>query len=464
MQVDIQMVITQGDQKTTHDVLCFEREELSIETLGLTLKESKAMTAEIQKKMIEAQVKDYLSNHMDCTQCGKLRLIKSYHNITCRTLFGKIHLKCPRLFECLCENKQALSLSPLTKALVSRSTPDLIYMESKWASLMSYGVTAAMLEDVFPIKVSSSSVYNTAMKVATRLEQELPAERHMYIEGSQRTWNELPRPGLPLTVGIDGGYVHAREGNNRKAGWFEVIVGKSLQEEHASKRFGYVSTYDTKSKRRLHEMLKEQGLQMNQEITFLTDGGDTVRDLPFYLSPRSEHILDWFHITMKITIIKQIAKGILGTKYQKFQDEIDSIKWYLWHGNAFRALDLLETLSDELYTSPEDQKNKKNNSKDKLWKLVDEFGTYIQNNQEFIINYGERYRYGETISTSFAESTVDELVSRRMVKKQHMRWTKKGAHLLLQLRVKTLNQDLRKSFVRWYPKMEQENESIPLAA
>jgi hypothetical protein len=51
-----------------------------------------------------------------------------------------------------------------------------------------------------------------------------------------------------------------------------------------------------------------------------------------------------------------------------------------------------------------------------------------------------------------------------MVKKQHMRWTKKGAHLLLQLRVKTLNQDLRKSFVRWYPKMEQENESIPLAA
>lgn len=187
------------------------------------------------------------------------------------------------------------------------------------------------------------------MKVATRLEQELPAERHMYIEGCQRTWNDLPRPGLPLTVGIDGGYVHAREGKNRKAGWFEVIVGKSLQEEHASKRFGYVSTYDTKSKRRLHEMLKDQGLQMNQEITFLTDGGDTVRDLPFYLSPRSEHILDWFHITMKITVIKQIAKGILGGKYQKFQDEIDSIKWYLWHGNAFRALDLLETLSDELW-------------------------------------------------------------------------------------------------------------------
>jgi hypothetical protein len=28
-----------------------------------------------------------------------------------------------------------------------------------------------------------------------------------------------------------GGYVHARDGDNRKAGWFEVIVGKSLPEE-----------------------------------------------------------------------------------------------------------------------------------------------------------------------------------------------------------------------------------------
>lgn len=98
MQVDIQMIITQGDQKTTHDVLCFEREELSIETLGLTLKESKAMTAEIQKKMIEAQVKGYLSNHMDCTQCGKLRLIKSYHNMAL-LLKSKLKESCSLVYD-----------------------------------------------------------------------------------------------------------------------------------------------------------------------------------------------------------------------------------------------------------------------------------------------------------------------------------------------------------------------------
>jgi hypothetical protein len=30
-------------------------------------------------------------------------------------------------------------------------------------------------------------------------------------------------------------------------------------------------------------------MQMNQQVTFLTDGGETVRELPLYLNPLSEH-------------------------------------------------------------------------------------------------------------------------------------------------------------------------------
>ncbi|MCB0094652.1 MAG: hypothetical protein KDE46_02985, partial [Caldilineaceae bacterium] len=73
------------------------------------------------------------------------------------------------------------------------------------------------------------------------------------------------------------------------------------------------------------------------------------------------------------------------------------------------------------------------------------------------------YRYGETISTAFVESTVNEVISRRMVKKQQMRWTKQGAHLLLQVRTQTLNDDLHDSFQRWYPGMAQtESASISI--
>ena len=53
-----------------------------------------------------------------------------------------------------------------------------------------------------------------------------------------------------------------------------------------AKCFGFVQTYDTKPKRRLFEVLKSQGMQPNQQITLLTDGGDDVRELPLYLNPQ----------------------------------------------------------------------------------------------------------------------------------------------------------------------------------
>ena len=73
-----------------------------------------------------------------------------------------------------------------------------------------------------------------------------------------------------------------------------------------------------------------------------------------------------------------------------------------------------------------------------------------------IPNYGERYRNGEAIATGFVESTVNQVVSKRFCKKQQMQWTKRGAHLLLQTRVKTLNGELGEVFKRWYPDMQVE--------
>jgi hypothetical protein len=70
-----------------------------------------------------------------------------------------------------------------------------------------------------------------------------------------------------------------------------------------------------------------------------------------------------------------------------------------------------------------------------------------------IVNYGNRYRNGETISTAFVESTVNEVISKRFVKKQQMRWTKVGAHNLLQVRTQVLNDDIYHIFCKWYPGM-----------
>jgi len=69
------------------------------------------------------------------------------------------------------------------------------------------------------------------------------------------------------------------------------------------------------------------------------------------------------------------------------------------------------------------------------------------------VNYDNRRRHGEAISSSIAESAVNQIVSRRCVKKQQMRWQPETAHLLLQVRTRTLNDTLRATFQRWWPAM-----------
>ena len=63
---------------------------------------------------------------------------------------------------------------------------------------------------------------------------------------------------------------------------------------------------------------------------------------------------------------------------------------------------------------------------------------------------------GGPISTAFVESTINEVVGRRFVKRQQMHWSLRGAHLLLQTRTKVLNNERDQLFARWYPGFRAE--------
>jgi hypothetical protein len=162
---------------------------------------------------------------------------------------------------------QAASISPLTQLISERSTPELQYLETRWASLVSYGLTVRALNDFLPVdeELNISTVRRTTLEVARRCEAELRPEQSMFIHGCQAEWDELPRPDLPLTVGLDGGYVHSSQQRSRKDGWFEVIAGKSMPADGPAKCFGFVPTCNPKPKRRLFEVLKSQGMAMNQQ-------------------------------------------------------------------------------------------------------------------------------------------------------------------------------------------------------
>ncbi|MEV8038659.1 hypothetical protein [Streptomyces sp. NPDC086182] len=199
----------------------------------------------------------------------------------------------------------------------------------------------------------------------------------------------------------------------------------------------------------------------NQQVFFLTDGGEDIRELPAFLDPQAEYYLDWFHITMRLTVLRQMTRSLplpppdseddqnpFAVDPERVDAELERIKHFLWHGNTFRALDLLDDLVEDVeILCTEDPSDTQEASSTRLG----EFCGYIHGNADQIPDHCERHRCGEPVSSVTAESAVNQVISKRMVKKQQMRWSPRGAHLLLQVRTRVIDGDLADDSARWYP-------------
>jgi hypothetical protein len=92
-----------------------------------------------------------VTQQIPCPKCGKIQSRKGKHQIVLRTLFGKLRLDSPRLYDCGCCSKEEYrSFSPLAELLTERTTPELAYLETKFAAMISYGLTPvrALIEEV----------------------------------------------------------------------------------------------------------------------------------------------------------------------------------------------------------------------------------------------------------------------------------------------------------------------------
>lgn len=457
MQVRIVMEIIGEDSMVIGREVIADLEKVTrgAEDLGLSLAESKALLATLQQKMVETQVALWLTENRQGDGRGLRH--KGYYPVTFHTLFGDVRLRSPRYaLPNMGGGNGPATVSPLRQLIPDHIAPERLYLETRWASPVPYAAAAELLADVLPIDCGSNAttVRQHALRAAGRIERELTDQRVSFMQDScQRDWMGLPIPDGRIVIGLDGGYV--RDRNDRKKN-FELIVGRSLPEDGDPRYIGFVHGYDRKPQRRILDHLKKQGVQANQDITFITDGGEEVRSLAEMIAPASEHVLDWFHITMRITVLRQFAQGLENHDAQAGLDMLDAlkrIKWHLWHGNAHRAR---EEISD-LYCDAECVETDYPNMR-KLLTAIGEFQSYITANNASLINYGERYRSGERISSAFVEATVNVVVSKRFAKKQQMQWSRTGAHLLLQTRTQTLDGSLRSTFEKWYPGMANDNQ------
>ena len=148
---------------------------------------------------------------------------------------------------------------------------------------------------------------------------------------------------------------------------------------------------------------------------------------------------------MKIQPMQQIADHIVRSQSGAFEAlptidrGIRAVKWRLWHGCVDRAIRDLERLAASLKQLQGDGEF----SIARLHSLGLQLLTYIRSNRSAIVDYGRRYRSGLRVATTLAESAVNSLVGKRMVKKQQMRWSLHGAHMLMQVRTADLNGELR---------------------
>ncbi|MEJ8827095.1 hypothetical protein WKW80_34750 [Variovorax humicola] len=150
-----------------------------------------------------------------------------------RTAFGDIALRSPRWHRCLCEQCRDATFCPLSELLTVHKSPELTYLEAKWAAQVSFAAVGALLHDVLPVDqaLRQETIRRHVLATAERLEAQLGPEQFAYDGGSQREIEASPEPDAPIAVGIDGGYIRGRERRPGANGCFEVIAGKSIPEE-----------------------------------------------------------------------------------------------------------------------------------------------------------------------------------------------------------------------------------------
>ena len=128
--------------------------------------------------------------------------------------------------------------------------------------------------------------------------------------------------------------------------------------------------------------------------------------------------------------------GQIPTSYhERLRRALSGLKWHLWRGQRWRAHrkigELLFTMRLAGITYRPVIRA--------MRRRVKELSAYLTVNADSLPDYGRRYRADERVASSFIESAVNQLVDKRMSKSQQMRWSRAGAHLLLQVRAEVVD-------------------------
>lgn len=428
-------------------------ERLFYGDVGLSINDGKKIMAAVQSAVVRHEAETYSLFRRVCPDCHTFRSVKDYTTRRIRTVFGTVKVRNPRWMLCQdCYPGVVIAFAPLQEICPDRATPELMELTAQLGSMMPYRQAAKVLSELLPIEPTEThaTVRKRTIKIGERLDDQVAREeRHARSQTDERRQLEMQIPGdrrKEFVISIDTANVRSADLNSARN--FELVVarcGRGGRGEPGGRYFTTGSTDQTALRNRALHALQQEGYCGFGDVTVISDGAEILKRLPRAMPKPTGHIIDWFHIAMKIQPMQQIADHIVRSQsgsseaLRTIDRDIRAVKWRLWHGRVDRAVRDLKRLVAGLKQLQGDGEF----SIARLHSLGLQLLTYIRSNRSAIVNYGKRYRADLRVATTLAESAVNSLVGKRMVKKQQMRWSIHGAHMLMQVRTADLNGELR---------------------
>lgn len=449
-----------------------QRQDMNLNDLGLTLAEGRDLLGQVQSILVSQQVQHWLEQHSGCHRCGQALAHKDNRSVIVRTVFGKIAVPSPRWWSCRCGKEgRRHTFSPLCKVLTRRTTLELECLQAKWAAHLPYRQANSLLKEVLPLN-KAMFFSGTRRRVLAggrgldRLVQHDIAQHRnrTHVSGEASESKDVACVAVDsawLTLYVSPKSRQAQQAEEKlqplrmKQVWashVNIVAGRASFERRPARLYDYVRKEVASAAVRLDQFLRAGGVGHDERVTVISgDAGEFVKAVRGSELARGR-ILDWFHIAMKL---KAAQNSVRGSKLFEPRerdmvcDWLRRAEWLVWHGKGRQAVARIKGMDEELLARPGHEDST-------LWWNLRRLYYYIDNNEATLVNYSARYRKGLSVSSSIAESAANLLVSHRMAKKQQMRWTNKGAHQLVQVRVAALNGELT-------PKRLAALSSVPCA-
>ena len=378
--------------------------------------------------------------------------VKDYRQRAIATLFGRVTVRLPR-FRCAgCGTIAAGTGWPPH----ARSTPELDRLRAQLSALLTYRTAAALLGQLFPVDAGRApeSLRRHTFKVA----ENLPVPATV----------QPATPAEAIVVTLDSTFVRSCEDDERH---LEVRIGNVETATGCRQVFGAVAKTDTDLVALIRGSLDAVGRTKDTVLTAFTDGCPGLRRILHDAGIEGLPILDWFHLAMRLQHLTRVAGGLPADDPERaaakavIAEEIERLRWRLWNGKARDAgisLDRIRAVTHHFRGEADGWRSVAPSRK--LWTALRALNDYLTGQSDRLVNYAERHRAGQRVGTALTEGTADFLVNRRMAKAQQMRWTRRGADRLLQVRCAVYNGTLGTGFGQRFQAANDRNPPVAIAA